>query len=99
MLVQEASESLVRKHFFGVMVIDPNVSRYQSRSFEQCFAMNEREKKHLYNRRILEISHASFTPLTLTIHGAMGIGCRTFVSKLSKLLAVKRDLSKSTVTL
>ena len=60
--------------------------------------MNQREKKRLYNRRILEVDHASFTPLIFTIHDTMGIECRTFVSKLSELLAVKRDLPKSTVT-
>ena len=53
--------------------------------------MNEREKKRLYNRRILEVEHASFTPLIFTIHGAMGI-------ESGELLAVKRDLPKSTVT-
>ena len=58
--------------------------------------MNEREK-HLYNRGILEVEHPSFTPLIFTIHGAMGIKCKTFVSKLSELLAIKRDLPKSTV--
>ena len=59
--------------------------------------MNEREKKRLYNRRILEVEHASFTPLIFTIHGAMSTECRTFVSKLSELLAIKRDLPKSWV--
>ena len=39
-------------------------------SLEQCFAVSEREKKRLYNRRILEVENASFTPLTYTIHVA-----------------------------
>ena len=43
------------------------------------------------------MEHASFTPLIFTIHGAMGTECRTFVSKLSELLAIKRDLPKSWV--
>ena len=59
--------------------------------------MNEREKKRLYNRRILEVEHATFTPLTFTMHDAMGIECRTFVPKLSELLAIERDLPKSTL--
>ena len=87
-----------QKAFFNVRVFDPNASRYQSKSLKQCFAVNEREKKRLYNRRILEVEHASFTPLTFTIHGAMGIECRSFVSKFSELLAIKRDLLKSSVT-
>ena len=60
--------------------------------------MNEQEKKRLYNRITLEVEHASFTPLISTIHGAMGIESRTFVSKLSELLAIKRNVAKSTVT-
>ena len=48
---------------------------------------SEREKKHLYNRRTLEVKLASFS----TIHGAMCVECGTFVSKLSELLANKRE--------
>ena len=87
-----------QKAFFDVRVFDPNASRYQSKNLEQCFTVNEREKKRSYNRRILEVEHASFTPLVFTIHGAMGTECRTFVSRLSELLAIKRDLPKSIVT-
>lgn len=87
-----------QKAFFDVRVFDPNASRYQSKNLEQCFTVNEREKKRTYNRRILEVEHASFTPLVFTIHGAMGTECSTFISKLSELLAAKRDLPKSIVT-
>ena len=87
-----------QKAFFDVRVFNPNGSRYQSKSLKQCFVVNEREKKRLYNRRILEVEHTSFTPLLFTIHGAMGTECRTFVSKLIELMAIKRDLPKSTVT-
>ena len=87
-----------QKAFFDVRAFNPNGSRYQSKSLKQCFVVNEREKKRLYNRRILEVEHASFTALLFTIHGAMGTEYRTFVSKLSELMAIKRDLPKSTVT-
>ena len=66
-----------QKVFFDVRVFHPNVSRYQFKSLKQCFAVNEREKKRLYNRKILEVEHASFTPLKFTMHGAMGIECRS----------------------
>ena len=87
-----------QKVFFDVRVFDPKASQYQSKSLKQCFAVNELEKKRLYNKRISEVEHTSFTPLIFTIHGAMGIECRSFVSKLSELLAIKRNLPKSTVT-
>ena len=50
------------------------------------------EKKRLYNRKVLELEHASFTPLTFTIHGAMGKKSRSFVSMHSELLVIKRDI-------
>ena len=60
--------------------------------------MNEQGKKHLHNKGILEVEHASFTPLLFTKNGDMGLGCRSLVSRLSELLAIKIDLPKSTVT-
>ena len=88
-----------QKVFSDVRVFDPNASWYQSKRLKQCFAVNERENKRLYNKRLSEVEHASFTPLIFTIYGAMGIECRSFVSKLTELLAIKRDLPKTTVTL
>ena len=41
-----------QKAFFDVRVFDPNASRYQPKSLKQCFAVNEREKQRLQNRRI-----------------------------------------------
>ena len=71
-----------QKVIFDFRAFDPNASRYQSRSLEQCFAVNEREKKWRYIRKILEVEHVSFTLLIFTIHVAMGIKYSTFVSKL-----------------
>ena len=71
-----------QKVIFDFRAFDPNISRYQSRSLEQCFAVNEREKKRRYNRKILEVEHVSFTLLIFTMHVAMGIKYNTFVSKL-----------------
>ena len=38
-------------------VFDSNASQYQSRHFEQCSPMNERQKKCIYNRRTLEVEN------------------------------------------
>ena len=92
--MQEASRSRVRKYFFDVGLFDPNASQYQSKSLKQCFVVYEREKKHFFNRRILEVEHASSTPLIFTIHGAMGTECSTFVSKFSELLAIKTETNR-----
>ena len=52
--------------------------------------MNEQEEKRLYNRRILEVEHASFTPLIFTIHDTMVIECGTLVN-VSELLAIYQN--------
>ena len=52
--------------------------------------MNEQEEKRLYNRRILEVEHVSFTPLIFTIHDAMVIECGTLVN-VSELLVIYQN--------
>ena len=79
-------------------VFDSNASQYQSRRFEQCSPMNEREKKRIYIRRTLEVENYSFTPVTFTVTGTMDIKCRNFILKFSELMAIKRDLIKSIMT-
>ena len=57
-------------------------------------AVNEREKR-LFSRRILEVKYASFILRKFVIYGAMSVECRTFVSRLKELAAIKRDLPNS----
>ena len=59
--------------------------------------MNEKEKKHQYNERIMETDHGTFTPLVFSINGGTGCECRTFYSRLAELIAEKRNVSKSIV--
>ena len=80
-----------QKAFFDVRVFDLNTSRYKSRILEQSFTVNDLEKKRLNHLRILEAQDTSFTTLVFTLFGVMCIEIRTFISKLSELLAMKRD--------
>ena len=49
--------------FYDLWVFDPNASRYCSKSLQQCYVVNEQEKKRAYNERILQIDHGTFTHL------------------------------------
>ena len=49
--------------FFDVRLFDPNANWYLNKALPQCYIQNEKEKKRQYNERVLEIDHASFTPL------------------------------------
>ena len=64
--------------FFRLWVFDPNACRYRSKSLQQCYVMNEHEKKQAYNEEILQIDHGTFTPLVFSVNGSMGRECQKF---------------------
>ena len=45
--------------FFGIRVFDPNACRYLNKSLQQCYAMNELEKKISCNERVLQVDHGT----------------------------------------
>ena len=75
-----------------VRVFDPNTS------IQQCYNINEKEKKRNYNERILQIDHGTFTPLVFSLYGGMGRECKTFYSRLAELVSIKQNISKSVAT-
>ena len=80
--------------FLDIRVFDPNAKRYPIATLPWCHEINEKEKKHNYNNRILQIEHGTFTPLVFSIYGSMGRECTKFYSKLEELLSNKRKESK-----
>ena len=81
--------------FFDIRIFEPNACRYLSKSLQQCHEMSEHEKKRLYNERVLQINHGTFTPLVFSVYGTMGRECKTFSPRLSQLIFDKGNLSKS----
>ena len=43
-----------------------------------CYAMNEQEKKRVYNERILQIDHGTFIPMVFSIKDNIGRECQKF---------------------
>ena len=76
-----------QRAFFDVRVFNPNAQRYLRQTLKQSFAVNEREKKHHCNRRIMEVDQGSFTPLVFTLNGGMAGECKVFYSRLAMLLS------------
>ena len=87
-----------QKAFFDVRVFDPNASRYVTQNLQQCYGRNEKEKKNGYVERILNVEHASFTPLVFTIQGGMSRECHTFYNRLSDMIENKRREPTSVIT-
>ena len=76
--------------FFDIRVFNPITQRYGSQELTKAYEINEREKKRQYNERILEVEHASFTPLVMTTLGGIGRKATKFYSRLSESIAEKR---------
>ena len=83
--------------FFDVRVTHVNSTTNINHDTEKIFQLNEAEKKRQYLQRVLEVEHASFTPLVLGTNGGMGKECRVFVKTLSEKLAKKQNESYLTV--
>ena len=59
--------------------------------FDAAFEKHEEEKKRTYNRRILEVEKATFTPLVFSTSGGMGKEAEKFHKRLATLISEKRD--------
>jgi hypothetical protein len=60
-------------------------------SVEKILEKHEGEKKRQYNRRVMEVEHATFTPLVFTTTGVMSRECLIFHKALAEKLSVKRN--------
>ena len=52
--------------FFDVRVFNPIAKRYVDQELSRTYVMNEKEKKKMYNERVMQIEHGSFTPLVMS---------------------------------
>ena len=83
--------------FFDVRVFNPNARRYAKQELSKTYQLNEKEKKRLYNERIMQVEHGTFTPLVMSATGGMGRESSKFYSRLSELISEKRESSYSIV--
>ena len=58
--------------FFNVKVFNPNARRYAKQELSKTYQLNEKEKERLYNERIMQVEHGTFTPLVMPATGGMG---------------------------
>ena len=84
------------KAFFDVRVFNPYALTYRNRSLSSNFKTNK-EKKHQYNQRVIEIEHGSFTPLVFSAYGGCGRETEHFLSTLADQIAAKRHFNTSVV--
>ena len=83
--------------FFDVKVFNPFATTHLNQNLDTVFRSAEKEKKKLYNERVITVEHGSFTPVVLSAFGGFGFESSIFVSKLIEKLALKKGMEKSFV--
>ena len=76
--------------FFDIIVFYSNATRYANQSRQQCYALNENEKKRKYNKRVMNVELGCFTPLVFSANGVMSRECKKFYSRLAETISAKR---------
>ena len=83
--------------YFDVRVYNPFATCYKKSSLASCHRKHEGDKRQVYEDRVLNVEHGSFTPLIFTTAGGLGPAATTFYKRLVSLLAIKRNQSYSQV--
>ena len=79
----------MERTFLDVRVVHPNCPSYVGKKVEKIYEQNEKEKKRVYNQRIIQVEKASFTPLVFTTSGGMAPECTKFHKKVAQLISLK----------
>ena len=78
-----------QRTFFDVQVFNPFAPTHRNTSLAQCYRRNELKKKRAYDERVIEIEHASFSPLVFSTSGGMGTTAAVVYKRLASLIAEK----------
>ena len=77
--------------FFDNRIFYPDADSYRNKPLEAVYHHHEQEKMRLYDERVVEIEHGSFTPLVMSSTGGLAPLASVFYKRLAKHLAEKRS--------
>ena len=83
--------------FFDVKVFNPFAKTHLNMKLESAFHTNEKIKKRMYNQRVIEVEHGSFSPIVLSAYGGFGRETERLISHLVGKIAEKKDVPSSTI--
>ena len=86
-----------QRSFLDVRVFHPNSPSYTNKPLEQLYNNHEREKKRLYNERVIQVEKGSFTPLVFSTFGGLGPECEKFHQRVAQLISKKTNQTYSKV--
>ena len=81
--------SRCEKTFMDVRITHPTSQSHMRKSMETLYRENEREKKSLYNDRIINTERGTFTPLVFSTTGGMAPECTRLNKRVAELIASK----------
>ena len=80
-----------QRAFFDVRVFNPFAQSYRDTSLPQCYRRNEMEKRRVYDERIREIEHGSFSPLVFSTSGGMAPTANVVYKRIASMISSKHD--------
>ena len=86
-----------QKAFFDVRVFNPFAKSHLNQKLDTAFKSNENEKKRVYNQRVIEIEHGSFSPLVFTPYGGTGREAERFMTEVAQKLAERKNMTYNTI--
>ena len=79
--------------YLDVRVFNPLAAYSSNTDISKCYHNQENEKKRVYEQRIQETKHSTFTPLEFSASAGMGRQATVFYQRLAAMLAEKWDQS------
>ena len=86
-----------QRAFFDIKVTNLLAPSYRDKSVATTLSDSEKQKKRMYNHRVMNIELGTFTPLILGATGGISRECSIFLSRLSDKISEKRNCKKSDV--
>ena len=83
--------------YFDVRVFNPFATSNRQKPLCKVYHQHEQEKRRVYERRVREVEHGSFTPLVLSATGGMGRASEVTFKRLAFLISSKHQESYSRI--
>ena len=78
------------RSFLDVRIIHPNAPSYMDKPIEKVYEIHEKEKKRMYNERVIQVEKGSFTPIVMSTFGGMGVEAKKYHKRIATLIFEKR---------
>ena len=77
--------------FLDVRVFNTNAKQYANIELSKTYEINKKEKKKIYNKRIIQVEHRSFIPLVMSATRAMSCEGKKLYSCQAHMICKNRE--------